>query len=132
MTTPVGTLIVKKVFDCSKKSPSSEIFIVANHPTAKPFSDILSLKQNELQKIVNDRGLKANRSIYSQMRKAIWHSVSEADLQLSISDIDVSKASGGSKELRPHIEKNIPAFALFQNDRQSTDADDEVSSSGQH
>lgn len=44
LTTPVGTLIVKKVFDCSKKSPSSEIFIVANHPTAKLFSEILSLK----------------------------------------------------------------------------------------
>ncbi|WP_186235215.1 AAA family ATPase, partial [Burkholderia gladioli] len=29
-----GTLKIQKVFDCSKKTPSAEVYILANHPTA--------------------------------------------------------------------------------------------------
>lgn len=126
LTTSDGTLKVKKVFDCSKKTPSAEVYVVANHPTAKPYSEILSLKQKELQKIITEKGLEANKAINTEMRKAIWQSVPESDLQLAISNIDVSKATGAAKELWSQIEKYVPAFALFQSDRQSVDSDDEV------
>ncbi len=47
-----GRLRVRKSYDCSKKTPSCEVFIVAHHPTTKGFDNLLDLKESELQKLV--------------------------------------------------------------------------------
>lgn len=126
LVTSGGTLLVKKVYDCSKKTPSSETYIVVNHPSADGFSDLLSLKQRDLQTKVNELGLDVNRNVNSEMRKAIWHSVEEDTLRLSVTDICVSKAKEGAKDIWSKLENYIPAYALFQCDRNSTDGDSEV------
>lgn len=126
LTTIDDTLMIKKVYDCGKKIPSAEVFICANHPTAEVFSSILSMKQKELQKIVNEKELEANRSINTEMRRAIWGSVPEDQLKLSMVDIDVSKTKEDANDIWKNLERYIPAFALFQSDRNSTDADNEV------
>lgn len=128
LLTSEGTLLIKKVFDCSKKSPVAETYIVANHPCADGFSDLLNLKQRELQIKIRELGLDANRNVNSEMRKAIWQSVGDAALQLGITDICVSKAKEGAKDIWSKLENYIPAFALFQSDRNSTDGDTEVQS----
>lgn len=128
LLTKGGTLLLKKVFDCNKRSPTAEIFIVANHPTAEGFVDLLSLKQRELQTRVRDLGLEAdvNLNINSEMRKAIWSSVPREELCLQDTEISVSKAKEGTKDIWTKVEAYIPLFALFQSDRHSTDGDSEV------
>lgn len=49
-----GTLKIQKLFDCSKKAPSAEVFILANHPTASGVADLLDLKERDLQKLIQD------------------------------------------------------------------------------
>lgn len=127
-----GTLLVKKVFDCSKKTPSSETYIVANHPCAEGFSNLLSLKQRELQSKIQELGIDANRNVNSEMRKAIWHSVDEESLNLGVTEICVSKAKEGAKDIWAKLENYLPAYALFQSDRNSTDSDNEVQSPMKH
>lgn len=128
LLTEGGTLLLKKVFDCSKKSPAAETFIVANHPTAEGFVDLLSLKQRELQTRVRELGLEedVNLNINSEMRKAIWTSVSREELCLQDTEICVSKAKEGAKDIWAKVEAYIPLFTLFQSDRHSTDGDSEV------
>ncbi|MCV3263234.1 ATP-binding protein [Vibrio harveyi] len=55
LLTKNATLKIKKVFDCSKKTPSCDVFILAEHPTAKGCDNLLELKEKDLQKIIKDR-----------------------------------------------------------------------------
>lgn len=127
LLTAEGTLLIKKVFDCSKKTVSSETYLVANHPTAEGFSNLLNLKQRELQARVKELGIEvSNLNINSEMRKAIWASTIDKDLKLGITDILVSKAKEGVKDIWSKLEAYLPAFALFQSDRNSNDGDSEV------
>lgn len=118
------TLRVKKVFDCGKAKPSSEIFIVANHPTVKGYDNLLELKEKDLQKIIKDNNLDATLKGNPKMRTAIWNSC--ADLQLSVVDIPVNKAKEDTKAIWDKIDSYLPIFALFQSDRSSQDSDGEV------
>lgn len=59
LLTTEGTLKIKKVFDCGKKTPSVEVFIVASHPTASGVANLLELKEKELQQIIKASGLNA-------------------------------------------------------------------------
>lgn len=128
LLTTEGTLLIKKIFDCSKKSPSSETYIVANHPCAEGYSDLLSLKQRELQAKVKTLDLEVNQNVNSEMRKAIWKHAGTDALSLGVTEICVSKAKEGAKDIWSKLENYIPAFALFQSDRNSTDGDNEVQS----
>lgn len=124
LLTSEKTLKVKKVYDCSKKTPSCEIFIVANHPRAKGINNLLELKEKELQKIVKDKGIESPLKGNPIMRKAIWGSAD--NLELGDSDLPVTKPKEDSKRIWEQIDKHLPLFALFQSDRNSTDSDGEV------
>lgn len=119
-----GNLVVQKIFDCGKKTPSVEVFILAKHPTAKGVSNLLELKENELQNIVKNQKLDVPLKGNPGMRKAIWAAVD--DLQLADTAISVSKSKEDSKRIWEQIELHLPLFALFQSDRASKDSDDEV------
>ena len=118
-----GVLRIKKVFDCSKSKPSEEIFIVANHPTVKGGEGLLKLKEKELQSIVKDKDLDVKLKGNPAMRKAIWGSFD--DLQLQIVELSVTKQLE-DKSIWSRLESYLPMYALFQSDRRSTDTDDEV------
>lgn len=118
------TIRIKKVYDCSKNKVTPIVYIVANHPTAKGVNDLLSLKEKDLQKIIKDSNIEAPLKGNPKMRKAIW--ASSDDLQLSISEIEVSKAKEEGKEIWSKIESYLPTYALFQSDRSSQDSDTEV------
>lgn len=117
-------LRIRKVYDCSKKSISPQIFIIANHPTEDGYTNLLKSKEKELQKMVKDKGLDCGFKGNPIMRKAIWNSC--PDLKLAETAIDVTKSTGDDKSIWLGIEKELPTFALFQSDRQSQDSDDEV------
>jgi len=119
-----GTLIVEKAFDCSKATPTVEVFAHALHPSAEGVENLLDLKEKELQALIKSKGLDVSLKGNPQMRKAIWGNV--ANLKLDVRRINLSKAKEDGKKILPQIELNLPIFALFQSDRKSQDSDGEV------
>lgn len=124
LLTSVGTLKIKKQFDCGKKTPSCDVFILAHHPRNESVSNLLELKEKELQKIVKDQGLACGLKGNPIMRKAIWQNAKELDL--GEVELPVTKPKEDSKQIWEQLEKHLPLFALFQSDRNSTDSDGEV------
>lgn len=121
-----GRLKIRKSFDCTSKKPSAEVLVIANHPTAADFSNLLELKEKDLQKRVRELGLAVTLKGNPGMRRAIW--ASAGDLQLQEIAIPVSKSKEDVKRIWEQIEPHLPMFALFQSDRSSRDSDDEVQS----
>lgn len=113
---------IKKTFDCSKNKISPIVYIIANHPTADGAKNLLSLKEKDLQKLIKDKGIDSPLKGNPKMRKAIWDSTK--DLQLQEQEIEVSKEDG--KEIWSKLNSYLPNFALFQSDRSSQDSDGEV------
>lgn len=124
LLTAAETLKIKKVYDCSRKTPSMEVFIVANHPTADGVANLLELKEKELQQIVKAKELKVALKGNPGMRQAIWQEA--GDLKLAEVEIPVTKPKEDSKRIWEQLERHLPMFALFQSDRSSRDSDGEV------
>lgn len=124
LLTSDSTLKIKKVFDCGKKTPSCEVFIIASHPTSDGIDNLLELKEKDLQKMVKlqeiDCPLKGNPI----MRAAIWGNAESLDLKDV--EIPVTKPKEDSKRIWEQLDKYLPMFALFQSDRSSKDSDGEV------
>lgn len=121
-----GRLKIRKTFDCTNKKPSAEILVIAHHPTATDCSNLLELKEKELQQKVKGLGLDVALKGNPGMRRAIWTAV--ADLQIQEVAIPVGKPKEDVKRIWEQIEPHLPMFALFQSDRSSRDSDDEVQS----
>jgi putative ATP-dependent endonuclease of OLD family len=126
LLTNTGTLKIRKVYDCGHKKPSVEIFVVANHPSAPGFQNLLELKEKDLQAKIKELKLEVALKGNPGMRKAIWASLD--DLKLVETAIPVSKSKEDTKKIWDQIESYLPMFALFQSDRSSKDSDDEVQS----
>ena len=120
----IQTLKIRKVFDCGLKKPSVEVFVIAHHPTAQGVSNLLELKEKELQAIVKEKKLDVPLKGNPGMRCAIWAATEE----LGRADVAIpaSKAKEDGKRIWEQIETHLPIFALFQSDRSSRDSDDEV------
>lgn len=118
------TLLIQRVYDCSKKVPSVETFILAKHPTAKGVENLLELKEKELQGLVKKHGIDVKLKGNPGMRKALWDHAGE--LACAEVAIPVSKPKEDSKQIWEQIELHLPMFALFQSDRASKDSDGEV------
>lgn len=119
-----GTLIVERVYDCSRKNVPTEAFIVAQHPTAEGVSDLLEKKERELQKLVKERNLDCPLKGNPTMRQALW--AAAGDLMIQEVRVPVSKPAEDSKRIWEQIEARFPVFALFQSDRPSRDTDGEI------
>lgn len=126
LLTPAGTLKILKVYNCANKKPSEDVFIVANHPTADGFNNLLELKEKELQAKVKELFLEVPLKGNPGMRRAIW--AAAPDLKLAETEIPAGKAKEDTKRIWDQIESHLPIFALFQSDRSSRDSDDEVQS----
>lgn len=119
-----GTLKIRKVIDCKTK-PSTEVFLLARHPTAKGVGELLELKEKDLQKIVKDMGLMVQLKGNPGMRKAIWEATPDVQLADDVA-IPVSKPKEDSKRIWEQLESYLPMYALFKSDRTSQDSDGEV------
>lgn len=118
------TMRIKKTYDCSKSKPSEDIYIVANHPTADGFENLLSLKEKDLQKMVKERQVDCPKKGNPTMRKELWKSAD--DLKISEVEIPLIKSKEDVKDIWSKIELYLPTYALFQSDRSSSDSDGEV------
>lgn len=119
-----GLLTVRKTFDCSKKTPKEEVFLIANHPANSGFDNLHELKEKDLQAKVKELRLDVSLKGNPGMRKAIWET--NDDLNLEEKAIPVAKEDG--KRIWEQIEVHLPMYALFQSDRNSRDSDGEVQS----
>lgn len=116
--------IVKRYKDAGKE----KVFIKANHPSNENCCELLTKKNPELKKIVEQNGIDCgSKSVNSIMRKAIWSHFAD-DLQLSEREIETtSKGDDDSiKSIWENLQKYIPIYSLFQSDRKNSDADNEV------
>lgn len=121
-----GRLVVRKTYDCSKKTPTVETCIVAWHPKAAEVDNLLELKEKELQALVKAQKLDVPLKGNPGMRRALWDAAE--DLDLGEVQISVSKPKEDSKRIWEQLEQHLPIFALFQSDRPSKDSDGEVQS----
>ncbi len=124
LTTSTGSLRIKKVWDCSKKTISSETFIVAYHPSNAGLNNLLELKEKELQALVKAKGLDVKLKGNPSMRKALWDG--EAVIAIKDTLIPISKSKEDGKRLWEQIESHLPIYALFQSDRSSQESDSEI------
>jgi len=120
-----GHLEIHKVFDCSKSTVPSEVFIFANYPTESIVSDLHQLTQAKLKTRVKELSIEDkvsdNRSNVS-LRSAIFESIED----LKLNPTYVSAKSGDIKSIWDILKLQLPIYSLFQSDRPSLDGDSEV------
>jgi len=119
-------LEIHKEFDCSVKTVKSTVYAVALHPSATNYNDLLSLKNQDLKSRIRQLAVDdadVNLSSNVQMRQAIWGQCS--DLQLTTKKIQLDKGDD-LKAIWGALSSQLPIFALFKADRQSSDEDSEV------
>lgn len=101
--------------------------IRCQHPSDADLANLLSLKMADLKKLAEQRGITevADKRVAALWRQAIRAAVGTIDCQETL--LDVSKGlSTDSKSIWEKIEAQLPVFALFKADRESSDGDAEA------
>ncbi len=122
-----GFLEIHKYYDCTKTRISDTTYIRAVHPHGDSIGDLLSLRNSDLKERAKDRGIDISgidRRLNTNIRRTIWNSVGQNNLDLTPKLIQVDKED--AKRVWDQISRYLPTFALFKSDRPSTDADSEV------
>ncbi|MCH8539500.1 MAG: ATP-binding protein [Opitutales bacterium] len=120
-----GKLEAHKVWQLNDgKISKLKTLIIANHPTAEGYADLLQQKRPALQKLVRELGVEAqaNMNANPSLRAAIW----QACPDLQIQQIEIQTDKEDAKTIGEQIARFFPAYALFRADRPSTDEDAEV------
>lgn len=122
-----GLLEVHKIYDCSKKTIKSEIYLKAFYPdeAIEKGKSLIQLTQSELQRKVKSLNLEngpTDLRTNSLMRKDIFSSIDLTNL--NIHSITLNKGDSGT--VWEKINPMLPIFTLFQSDRPSLDGDSEV------
>ena len=119
-----GFLEIKKEYKITGNKIAPTVYIVANHPSNESCSNLLSMKNADLKKKVEELNIKCpNKKINNLMRKAIWEHFSK-DLKLKNRLISTDKED--AEKILKFINAQLPTYTLFQSDRQNKDNDVEV------
>jgi putative ATP-dependent endonuclease of OLD family len=117
---------IHKIFNGSLDKPKlTFLHLVALHPTAEHFSDLMQLNNSELKKRAIDVGADTtaiDKKVNAQLRSVIR--TIAADLELNPTELSLMEGNGQS--VWKGIQAVLPAFALFKSDRTSTDQDPEA------
>ena len=121
-----GNLEIHRIYNGAIQKPKrTRTFLVAQHPTASGFNDLLYLKNADLKTRAQSIGVNldgVDQRVNSALRQAIWNSSN--DLRIAETEIDIEKED--AKKIWIVLEKQLPLFAIFHSDRKSTDQDDEA------
>lgn len=122
-----GALEVVKIFK-SNTGKLERTAIRCQHPADKALAGLLSLKMAELKKLGEQHGVAeqvADKRVASQWRQAIRTATQPITCEETL--LDVSKGlSTDSKSIWEKVEAQLPTFALFKADRESSDGDAEA------
>ena len=98
------------------------------HPSEEGLNNLLGLKMADLKRLGKDRnveGAVADKRVASQWRQAIREAAQPLILAETLLDIDKGMSTEG-KAVWGKIQDQLPAFALFKADRESSDGDAEA------
>ena len=121
-----GHLEIHRIFNGGIQKPKlGRSFIVARHPSADQFADLLYLKNKDLKVRAQQLHVDlahVDQRVNSAIRHAIW--AAAPDLLLRDQEIDIEKED--AKKIWTVLSKQLPVFAIFHSDRKSSDQDDEA------
>lgn len=122
-----GALEVVKIFKANT-GKLERTAIRCQHPADHELAGLLSLKMAELKKLGEQRRVAeqvADKRVASQWRQAIRAATQPIICEETL--LDVSKGlSTESKSIWEKVEAQLPTFALFKADRESSDSDAEA------
>lgn len=122
-----GALEVVKTFKASSGKQDGTA-IRCQHPADKALASLLSLKMADLKKLGEQLGITervADQRVASQWRQAIRHAAGDIACQETLLDVGKGLSTEG-KSIWEKIESQLPTFALFKADRESSDGDAEA------
>ena len=120
-----GALEIVKEYQLDARKIVARVSARAQHPTAKRGHDLLQLNNTQLKKRAKELGVDltvVDQRVNASIRRAVWASLGDLALQellIGLNDED-------GKKVWTLLQKEMPAFALFQADRRSRDDDSEV------
>lgn len=119
LLTVEGRLKVRKVYPNAGKE---KVYIIANHPTQENCADLITLKQKDLKKRVEDLGLDCDKTKNAEMRKAIRdHYAALGDLNLQ--EIAIESTKENVKDIWSKLTEYLPVYSLFVSDRTNNEGD---------
>ena len=122
-----GVLEIVKAYDLGASRITAKVFARANHPMAEGGADLLQLNNTRLKARARELGVDlegVDQRVNSQIRNAIWRHIGD----LALVDRPIPLNDEDAKKVWTLLQKDMPAFALFQADRPSRDDDSEVTS----
>lgn len=120
LLTAEGRLKVRKVYPNAGKE---KVYIVANHPTQEDCADLITLKQKELKKRVEDLGLDCDKTKNAEMRKAIRNHYLMQNGDLCLKEIDIESTKENVKDIWGKLVDYLPVYSLFVSDRTNNEGD---------
>lgn len=120
-----GALEVVKTLKASTGKPERTA-IRCEHPAASPLNSLLSQKIVDLKKLGREMGVAvADERVASLWRQAIREAAAPIQCQETLLDVDKA-LSTEAKSVWSKIQEQLPTFALFKSDRESSDSDAEA------
>lgn len=119
LLTSEGRLKVKKVYPNAGKE---KVYIIANHPTQAECADLISLKQKDLKKKVEDLGLECDKTKNAEMRKAIREFYAARE-DLLLQEVPIESTKENVKDIWAKLTEYLPVFSLFVSDRTNNEGD---------
>lgn len=121
-----GQLELVKVFTATSAKPKEEVFANCIHPSNEKLNNLLELSNTQLKtlarELLEEQTFNAvKKSSNPKIRRALWRST---EIHTESRLVPLTKED--AKKIWGNISAHLPAFALFQSDRKSTDADSEV------
>lgn len=126
-----GLLEIKKTWNCANGSitkTGQKDYLVANYPVnydpplVTEKIQTLRRKYDELSS--NPDCPQVNRSIASELRRAIYTVELNQSSEYRLTDIEMTKED--AKNIRDSLYKQFPSYYIFESDRKNTDKDNEI------
>lgn len=114
-----GRLKVRKVYPNAGKE---KVFIIANHPTQENCADLITLKQKDLKKRVEELGLDCDKTKNAEMRKTIRDHIA-ANGDLNLQEVAIESTKENVKDIWSKLTEFLPVYSLFVSDRTNTEGD---------
>lgn len=119
LLTSEGRLKVRKIYPNAGKE---KVFIIANHPTQVDCADLITLKQKDLKKKVEDLGLECDKTKNAEMRKTI-RDYYAARGGLLLQEVPIESTKENVKDIWAKLTEYLPTFSLFVSDRTNNEGD---------
>ncbi len=123
-----GCFEVVKTFKATTSGKPDKTYIRCQHPSEEGLNNLLGLKIADLRKLGKERDVEdavADKRVASQWRQAIRTAVQPLNLTETLLDVDKGLSTEG-KSVWGKIQDQLPTFALFKADRESSDGDAEA------